>query len=203
VTTTARPAGMRPPRKGAAMKPLTRRVIGTINFAEAVLALVGLVAAYGIAERLVSAQEVVGPGDVVTRTVRWWGPDFTTTLNMSLLIVGAAAGAVGSVIHQSMVFAQRAGLETLERGFVWWYLLRPVWSALLGSVVVVAVNTGLISIGDETTSTAGVTVLVMMGCLAGLFTDQAMRRLRPMLGATPPEDTQVPDKETNPVEDQR
>jgi hypothetical protein len=186
------------------MKPFTRRLIGTINFAEAVLSLVGLVAAYGIAERLVSAQEVVVAGDVATRTVHWWGPDFTTTLNMSLLIVGAAAGAVGSVIHQSMVFAQRAGLETLERGFVWWYLLRPVWSALLGSVVVVAVNTGLISIGDETTSTAGVTVLVMMGALAGLFTDQAMRRLRPMLGATPPEDTQVPDDDdTPPRENQR
>ncbi len=185
------------------MKPFTRRLIGTINLAEAVLALAGLVAAYGIAERLVSAQETAGPGDVATRTVRWWGPDYTTTLNMSLLIVGAAAGAVGSVIHQSMVFAQRAGLETLERGFVWWYLLRPVWSALLGSVVVVAVNTGLISIGDETTSTAGVTVLVMTGCLAGLFTDQAMRRLRPMLGATPPEDTQVPDEDPRPGEDQR
>jgi hypothetical protein len=184
------------------MKPFTRRLIGTINFAEAVLALVALVAAYGIAERLVSAQEIVAPGDIATRTVRWWGPDFTTTLNMSLLIVGAAAGAVGSVIHQSMVFAQRAGLETLERGFVWWYLLRPVWSALLGSVVVVAVNTGLISIGDETTSTAGVTVLVMMGCLAGLFTDQAMRRLRPMLGATPPEENQVPDEDDD-REDQR
>lgn len=185
------------------MKPFTRRMIGTINFAEAVLTLVGLVAAYGIAERLVSAQELAGPDLVATRTVHWWGPDFTTTLNMSLLIVGAAAGAVGSVIHQSMVFAQRAGLETLERGFVWWYLLRPVWSALLGAVVVVAFNTGLISIGDETTSTAGVTVLVMAGCLAGLFTDQAMRRLRPMLGATPPEETQVPDDETSPSADRR
>ncbi|WP_405071514.1 hypothetical protein OG558_19400 [Kribbella sp. NBC_01510] len=185
------------------MKPFTRRLIGAINFAEAVLALVGLVAAYGIAERLVTAQEIAGPHVIATRTVRWWGPDFTTTLNMSLLIVGAAAGAVGSIIHQSMVFAQRAGLETLERGFVWWYLLRPAWSALLGSVIVIAVNTGLISIGDETTSTAGMTVLVMMGCLAGLFTDEAMRRLRPLLGATPPEVSQVPDDERDPIEDER
>jgi hypothetical protein len=56
--------------------------------------------------------------------------------------------------------------------------------------VVVAVNTGLISIGDETTSTAGVTVLVTMGALAGLFTNQALRRLRPILGGpTSPEPT--------------
>jgi hypothetical protein len=186
------------------MKPLTRRLIGAINFAEAVVTLIGLVAAYGIAERLVAAQESVGPSGIATRTVHWWGPDFTVTLNMSLLIVGAAAGAVGSVIHQSMVFAQRAGTETLERGFVWWYLLRPVWSALLGSVVVIAVNTGLISIGDETTSTAGVTVLVMMGCLAGLFTDQAMQRLRPMIDPTPSDDdTDEPDEETTPLDNRR
>ncbi|WP_328324610.1 hypothetical protein OHA70_33730 [Kribbella sp. NBC_00382] len=177
------------------MKANTRRLIGTMNFVEAVLALAGLVTAYGLAERLVAAQEAAGAGKIAVHTVRWWGPDFSLTLNMSLLIVGAAAGAVGSVIHQSMVFAQRAGLETLERGFVWWYLLRPAWSALLGSVAVVAVNTGLISIGDETTSTAGVTVLVLTGCLAGLFTDEAMRRLRPVLGATAPEQMQVPDDE--------
>ncbi|MFG1625161.1 hypothetical protein [Kribbella sp. NPDC049227] len=202
MTTTARP-GVARPRNKAAMKPMTRRMIGAINFAEAIITLIGLIAAYGIAERLVSDQEITGPAGIATRTVHWWGPDFTTTLNMSLLIVGAAAGAVGSVIHQSMVFAQRAGLETLERGFVWWYLLRPVWSALLGSVVVVAVNTGLISIGDDTTSSAGVTVLMMTGCLAGLFTDQAMVRLRPLLGVTPPEDSQVPDEETTPNDDQR
>ncbi|MEV5966563.1 hypothetical protein AB0L70_32645 [Kribbella sp. NPDC051952] len=195
MSTTARPERTQQPRT-AKMRPVTRRLIGVANFAEAVVSLVGLVAAYGIAERLVTAQELAGPAGIATRVVRWWGPDYTTTLNMSLLIVGAAAGAVGSVIHQSIVFAHRAGLETLERGFVWWYVLRPAWSALLGSVVVIAVNTGLISIGDETTSTAGMTVLVMMGCLAGLFTDEAMKRLRPLLGATPPEDTQVPDDET-------
>jgi len=195
VSTTARPVSTQ--RKMARMKPVTRRLIGVANFAEAVLSLVGLVAAYGIAEQLVTDQELSSPHHIATRTVEWWGPDYTITLNMSLLIVGAAAGVVGSVIHQSIVFAQRAGLETLERGFVWWYLLRPAWSALLGSVVVIAVNTGLISIGDETTSTAGMTVLVMTGCLSGLFTDEAMRRLRPLLGATPPEEPQVPDDETH------
>jgi hypothetical protein len=109
------------------------------------------------------------------------------TLNMSLLMVGAAAGAVGSVIQQSIVFARRAGHETLQRGFVWWYVLRPVWSSLLGAVVVVTVNAGLISIGDQTTSAPGVTILVTMGCAAGLFTDQALHRLAPLLGATPAE----------------
>jgi hypothetical protein len=168
----------------SAMTPLTRRLIGAVNVAEAALALLWLVAAYGLTERLVAAQESAADGAIATRTVRWWALDLAVTLNMSLLIVGAAAGAVGSVVHQGMTFAHHARDDSLTCGHIWWYLLRPVWSALLGAVVVVAVNTGLISIGDETTSTAGVTVLVTMGSLAGLFTDQALRRLRPLIGGT-------------------
>ncbi len=169
------------------MTTRTRRLIGTITAVEAALALVCLIAAYGLAEQLVAAQEAAADGRIATRQLSWWTLDMPISLSMSLLMVGAAAGAVGSVIQQSMIFAQRAGHETLERGFVWWYVLRPLWSALLGAVVVIAVNAGLISIGDETTSSAGVTVLVMMGCLSGLYTDQALQRLRVFLGANPPD----------------
>jgi len=123
---------------------------------------------------------------VVRQPIAWFGPDLLISLNMCLLMVGAAAGAVGSAIQQSIVFAMRAGFESLERGYVWWYVLRPMWSALLGALVVVAVNAGLVSIGDATTSTAGVTVLVTAGALAGLFTDQVLQRLQELLGAAPP-----------------
>jgi hypothetical protein len=101
-------------------------------------------------------------------------------------MLGATAGLVGSVIQQSIVFALRAGHERLERGYVWWYLLRPVWSALLGAVIVVAVNAGFVSIGDTTTSAAGVTVLATAGVLAGLFTDQVLQRFQKLLGASDP-----------------
>jgi len=170
-------------RREAALRRSTRRLIVVLNIVEAVVGLLCLLAAYGLAEHLVAAQEAAGEGSVASRTVHWWGPDFSATLNVSLLIVGAAAGAVGSIIHQSMAFARGAG--TAERRYVWWYVMRPLWSALLGAVAVIAVNTGLISIGDETTSSAGVAVLVLTGCLAGLFTDQVLRRLRRMLGADP------------------
>jgi hypothetical protein len=180
MTRTVSPAKPRR-RRGTALRRSTKRLIVTLNLAEAVVGLVCLLAAYGLAERLVADQEAAGEGHVASRVVHWWGPDFSATLNMSLLIVGAAAGAVGSIIHQSMAFARSTGTE--ERRYVSWYLLRPLWSALLGAVAVIAVNTGLISIGDEATSSAGVAVLVLTGCLAGLFTDQVLRRLRRMLGA--------------------
>ena len=156
-----------------------RRLIVTINIAQAVIALPCLVAAYGLAEHLVAAQEAVGPHQVASRTLI---PGLlAVTLNMSLLIVGAAAGAVGSVIQQSMTFARTSSPNRQ----VTWYVMRPLWSALLASVSVIAVNTGLISIGDETTSSAGVAVLVLTGALTGLFTDQALNRLRRIFNRQP------------------
>ncbi|TDW92409.1 hypothetical protein [Kribbella sp. VKM Ac-2566] len=160
-------------KRTTAVRRNTRRAIVTINITEAVVALPCLVAAYGLAERLVAVQETAGPHHVASQSVA----HLAITLNMSLLIVGAAAGAVGSVIQQSMAFARNAAPDHPAA----WYVMRPLWSALLGSVSVIAVNTGLLSIGDDSTSSAAIAVLVLTGCLAGLFTDQVLRRLRGML----------------------
>jgi hypothetical protein len=168
------------------MTPGMIRLIGVLNVVAGVSAMAALVATYGLAESLVSSQEAAPDGTIVTHDVPVLGASFAISLSMSVLLLGAASGLVGSMIQQSIVFAQRAGRDTLEVGFVWWYLLRPIWSALLGAVFVIAVNTGLISIGDQTTSTAGVTVLATVGCFAGLFTDQVLDKMRDLLGATDP-----------------
>jgi hypothetical protein len=160
------------------------RQIVALNIAEAVAALWSLIASYGLAEQLVADQEAAGPAELAHRAFGWWILHVAVTLNMSLLIVGAAAGAVGSVIRQSMTLTRRS--RRVEDRSLWWYVLRPLWSALLGSVSVIAVNTGLISLGDETTSSAGIAVLVLTGCLAGLFTDQVLRRLRTMVDRSRP-----------------
>ena len=173
-------------RRDRLMSTDRRRLVGAVNLAVGAFALAALVAAYGLAEQMVVAQEAALVGTVARHKVTWTGPDFFVSLNTSLLIVGAASGVAGSAIQQSIVFALRSGHESLERGFVWWYLLRPMWSALLGTLVVIALNAGLVSIGDTTTSTAGVTVLAAAGSLAGLFTDQVLQRLQHVLGASDP-----------------
>lgn len=176
-----------PSRSARAMPTATRRVVGAANAAAGVAALLALVGAYGLSERLVAAQEAAPPGAIATEPLlAQWGLDVEISLDMSLLLLGAVAGLVGSLIQQSQVFSQRAGHENLEQGFVWWYLLRPVWSALLGAIVVVAISAGLVSIGDTTTSTAGVTVLTTAGALAGLFTDKVLQRFQDLLGASDP-----------------
>lgn len=173
-----------PPERHAGEDRTAWRQIVAVNIAEAVAALLSLIVAYGLAEQLVADQEAAGSAKLANRAFDWWILDFAVTLNMSLLIVGAAAGAVGSVIRQSMTLTRRS--SSVQDRSIWWYVLRPLWSALLGSVSVIAVNTGLISIGDETTSSAGIAVLVLTGCLAGLFTDQVLRRLRNMVDRSRP-----------------
>jgi len=178
-----KPASSRPERNTGRERSIWRQIVA-VNIAEAVAALLSLIAAYGLAEQLVADQEAAGSTGLAHRVLGWWFLDFAVTLNMSLLIVGAAAGAVGSVIRQSMTLTGRS--RRAQDRSIWWYVLRPLWSALLGSVSVIAVNTGLISIGDETTSSAGIAVLVLTGCLAGLFTDQVLRRLRNMVDRSRP-----------------
>ena len=171
------------------MSPTMTRWIGIGNITAGILGLAALVTTYGLAENLVALQESAPDGVLATQTVHVLGVSFPVTLSMSVLLLGAASGLVGSAIQQSIVFANRSGHETLEQGWAWWYVLRPIWSALLGGVFVIAMNTGLISIGDTTTSTAGVTVLATIGALAGLFTDKVLEKLGAVLGATSTEET--------------
>jgi hypothetical protein len=177
--------GMRAARD-TLMKAPMRRVVGTTNAVLGVAAVLALVSTYGLAERLVSAQEQAR-GGIASEMVALAGAQLVVSLATSLLLVGAAGGFLGSVIQQSITFANRAGKDTLEGGYVWWYVLRPVWSALLGSVAVLAVNVGVVSIGDETTSVDGVTVLATAAVVAGIFTDQTLKQLGRLTAAGDPE----------------
>lgn len=168
------------------MTTAQRWFVGSGTLVAGVFGLVALVGAYGLTEELVVAQEGSGAGTLARQAITVGNLGFSLTLTMSLLLVGAAGGFVGSIVQQAIVFASRAGLGTLESGYVWWYVLRPVWSALLGSVIVIAINAGLISIGDQTTSAAGVTILASAAAVAGLYTDKALQRLQSVLGATDP-----------------
>jgi hypothetical protein len=93
-----------------AMTPAMVRVIGVAHVAAGILAMAALVATYGLADGLVSSQEAAPDGTIVTRTVDVFGAGFDVSLSMSVLLLGAASGLVGSMIQQSIVFAQRAGL---------------------------------------------------------------------------------------------
>src|SRR3954447_24079900 len=126
------------------MSPRVKCWIGVSNVTTGVLSLAALIATYGLAEHLVALQEATPKGNLAAQPILFLGVHFPVTLSMSVLLLGAASGLVGSAIQQSIVFANRSGHETLESGWAWWYILRPIWSALLGAVFVIAVNAGLV-----------------------------------------------------------
>jgi hypothetical protein len=119
--------------------------------------------------------------------VSWFGPDFVLNTTSGALLIGLVGGVAGSLVHTVTIFSSRAGRDTLEATFLWWYLLRPFAAALLALLFVAAVHSGLLSIsgGAEGPQTA---VAFVTGGLAGLFTDAVLQKLRSLLGATSTED---------------
>ncbi len=88
----------------------------------------------------------------------------------------------------TQVFAARAGHETLERGYAWWYFTRPLIAAALAFVFYVTVIAGYF---DDVTSDSrpALVVAAVVGGLTGLFTDQVLDKLRGVLGLMPYRET--------------
>jgi hypothetical protein len=109
------------------------------------------------------------------------GYQFSPTPEFSLLLIVMLTAAVGSVAVLAMTFSARTGRETLERGFLWWYLTRPISAAGLGIVFFMAVVSGFLT---EATTAGQPTLFsaAAIGGLAGLFTDQVLRKMYKALG---------------------
>lgn len=116
-----------------------------------------------------------------SRRVEFLGQPFIATPAMMLLVVVILMAMLGGVTVMALTFASRAGLETLERGFVWWYVTRPLTaaaSAVLFYMTVVAGLLDLSSVGQR----PALMLAAALAALAGLFTDQVLSKLRNLLG---------------------
>ena len=85
--------------------------------------------------------------------------------------MAAAAAAAGSAFHLSHALSRHSTHKAV-RGDLAWCVVQPVSAVVLGVFAVLAVNTSLVSIGDQATSSAGLAVLTFAAALAGLFTDR-------------------------------
>lgn len=134
--------------------------------------------AWSFASRLVSGKAGT------TVSVHFLGVGFTPTAEFSLLLIVLLAAMLGSVAVLTLTFSSRAGHGTLESGYVWWYLTRPITAAALGLLFYVAIMAGFFS----ATTTQGHPALVIaaaIGGLAGLFTDQVLKKMRSILALLP------------------
>lgn len=150
-----------------------RRLVGAYLISLGIALLAVIPWAWSFASRAVAGNRSV--------TASFLGADFTASPEFSMVLIVLLAATLGSVAVLAMTFSARAGRETLERGFLWWYLTRPISAAGLGLIFYMAVVSGFLA---AATSTGQPTLIVAatIGGLAGLFTDQVYRKLFSVLG---------------------
>lgn len=112
------------------------------------------------------------------------GLRFTPTAEFSLILVVLLTAALGSVAVLGKTFSARAGHETLEQGYLWWYLTRPITAAGLGLAFYMAFVAGFFS-ATTATDRPALVIAATIGGLAGLFTDQVLKKMSNVLGLLP------------------
>lgn len=108
-----------------------------------------------------------------TRTRFLW-LDFTATPRMTVIVT-----------VMTLAFATRAGYGTLEQGFLWWYLTRPVAAACLAVLFYITAIAGFLNL-TTLARRSDLAVAAGLAALAGLFTDRVLGKLRRVLGLSPP-----------------
>jgi hypothetical protein len=159
------------------MNRTSRAVVGLWLFAMSLLSVVGIYWACTEVERAEAGHRPVA--------AHWFVVSFPVSADTGLMALVAFAAIAGSAVHCIVVFSERAGRRTLERGYVWWYLLRPLGAALLGVLFYFAVRAGLMTLGTTAgppSPAAGAT----LGAFAGLFTDRVLQKMGRVLGSTDP-----------------
>lgn len=109
---------------------------------------------------------------------------FTPTPEFSMVLIVLLSAILGSVVVLTLTFADRAGHETLERGYLWWYLTRPISAAGLGLLFYMAFISGFFNAASAKDSQALI-LAATIGGLAGLFTDQVLKKMSKVLGLMP------------------
>lgn len=130
------------------------------------------------------ASRVVDAKAGTTVRAHFLGAAFTPTGEFSLVLIVMLTALMGSVAVLAMTFSSRAGHETLERGYVWWYLTRPISAAGLGLLFYMTVTAGFFT-ATTSTDRPALVLAAAIGGLAGLFTDQVLKKMRTVLGLLP------------------
>jgi hypothetical protein len=119
-------------------------------------------------------------GHTTAGRARFLGLSFRPTTEFNLIIIVMLMSVLGSIAVMIITFANRAGQETLDRGFVWWYLTRPFAATAIGVLFYMAIIAGFFNQASATGRSALV-LAAAIGGLAGLFTDNVLQKMRSAL----------------------
>lgn len=125
---------------------------------------------------------------------------WTIQLGSLMLILVAACGFLGNLIHVSRSLTYYIGMQQFQRSWIPWYFIKPFTASGLALLIYFATNSG----GAATTGPINLFPIMLAAGLAGLFTDIATQKLKVIFEAilkpadksAPPVTTQPPAKTT-------
>jgi hypothetical protein len=170
--TDADGAGGAPPAPVGKMDWPAQALIGIWIIALAAVALGHLPWAWALAERLGNSKSAP--------RARWLGVAFTPRDSSVLLLIVMLTAVIGSTATLGLTFAHRSGYGTLEKGWGWWYVMRPFTATSVGVLAFSLIQAGFL--GTKSAASSGVFAAASIGGLAGLFTDQLLQKMRSALG---------------------
>ena len=121
-----------------------------------------------------------GPGNSglpLRKTVHFFGYDRTLSRESLFFVMVAFAGALGGMVHVLRSLAIYIGNRELRWSWVPFYFLKPVLGAVLGTLLYFVLRAGLFSSSASTAQTSPYG-FAAIAAFAGLFTDQAVEKLR-------------------------
>jgi hypothetical protein len=141
--------------------------LGLLLTVELVLLAVALVSLFGVGE--------LPQGAYQDRDVLWW----TMTVNEQSLfvVVTLASGAFGGALHGVASLTAHAAAGDFDARWTLWYLLTPFVAAAVAAVVLFVLQAGLGGSASTSTST-GLFGIAAFAALAGLFSRNALNKLR-------------------------
>jgi len=103
--------------------------------------------------------------------------DNQININTILLILVAAMGFLGNMVHIASSFTAFVGNGTFRKSWTLWYFVRPFTAAGLALVVYFIIRAGFLNYGSDAGSVSLYGIL-SLAALAGLFTDNATLKLK-------------------------
>lgn len=119
----------------------------------------------------------------VPGVVQTAGEEPPANFELNLLVVIAAVGALGGLLHAINSFTTYIGNGKFVGSWVPWYVARPVVGALLAVIFYAVVRGGLLTSSGATPQTVNVYGLLALAGLVGLFSDRATQKLKEIFEA--------------------
>ncbi len=151
------------------------------RFGTVVLGLFLLVMGVGLVAALFSLWPAIEAATAEEPTSTPWSflglSSWTLTPNTALLVLVAVVGGLGSLIHGATSFVSFVGNRRLMPSWYWWYVLRILAGATLAVLVYFVFRGGFLT-GTATTEAVNPYGIAAIAGLAGLFSKQAVDKLR-------------------------